>query len=107
MHDTIICRDILDAAKAHGEVIGITVEVGDLGHVPLPELEETLKKLVPGWKVRLVRKKAKVKCRCGYVGEPTIAEHSHGHAIFFCKKCKGVPELLEGQDIILKEVEIK
>ncbi len=106
MHDTLISRDIIDAAKSYGKVTAITVEVGDLGHVPLEELKETLKTMVP-WRVKLIPKQAKVRCLCGYTGKPIIAEHSHGHSIFFCPKCKQVPELLEGKDIVLKEVTVE
>jgi Zn finger protein HypA/HybF involved in hydrogenase expression len=107
MHDTIISQDIIEAAKRQGKVKGIIVEVGELGHVPAEELMETLSRMVPNWYVQIVQKKAKVKCLCGYIGEPKILEHTHGHSVFFCPKCKRVPELVEGKDIILKEVEIE
>ena len=106
MHDTIISQDIIEAAKKQGKVRAITVEVGDLGHLPAQELLETLQKMVPDWSVRMTRKKAKAKCLCGYEGEPKILEHSHGHSVYFCPKCKRVPEIIEGKDIILKEVEV-
>jgi Zn finger protein HypA/HybF involved in hydrogenase expression len=107
MHDTIISQDIIEAAKRQGKVKGIIVEVGELGHVPAEELMETLSRMVPNWYVQIVPKKAKVKCLCGYVGEPKILEHTHGHSVYFCPKCKRVPELVEGKDIILKEVEVE
>jgi Zn finger protein HypA/HybF involved in hydrogenase expression len=106
MHDTLISRDIIETAKKQGKVKSITVEVGDLGHLPAEELAETLKRMVP-WKVRITRKKAKAKCACGYVGEPRIEEHRHGNSVFFCPKCGMVPEITEGMDIILKQVEIE
>lgn len=107
MHDTLISKDIIQAAEAQGTVKSITVEVGDLGHLPLEELRETLCSMVPDWEVNLVPKKAVVKCACGYRGEPNIIEHKHGHSIYVCPKCGLVPEVLEGADIILKEVEVE
>ncbi|MFC1742195.1 hydrogenase/urease maturation nickel metallochaperone HypA [Nanoarchaeota archaeon] len=106
MHDTLISKDIIEAAQKQGKVKSITVEVGDLGHLPLEELRETLVKMVP-WEVRMVSKKALVRCTCGYEGEPDIKDHSHGHSVFVCPKCGQVPEVLEGKDIVLKEVEVE
>lgn len=107
MHDTLISKDIIEAAEKQGKVKGITVEVGDLGHLPAEELQETLSRMVPGWHIKILRRKAKVKCLCGYEGEPDILEHTHGHSVYFCPKCKGVPEIIEGKDIVLKEVEVE
>ena len=107
MHDTIISRDIIETAQKKGKVKAITVEVGDLGHLPAEELEETLKRMVPNWKIKITKKKAKAKCSCGYTGEPTIIEHNHGHSVYYCPKCKNIPEITQGHDIILKSVEIE
>ncbi|MBW2967593.1 hypothetical protein KY362_03840, partial [Candidatus Woesearchaeota archaeon] len=72
MHDTIISKDIIEAARKQGVVRSITVEVGDLGHVHAEELEETLKRMVPDWTVTITLKAAKAKCYCGYEGLPII-----------------------------------
>jgi Zn finger protein HypA/HybF involved in hydrogenase expression len=106
MHDTLISKDIIETAQRQGKVRSITVEVGDLGHLPLEELREALESRVPGWNIKLVRRKAAVRCSCGYQGEPKIIEHKHGHALWQCPKCGMVPELIEGKDIVLKEVEV-
>jgi Zn finger protein HypA/HybF involved in hydrogenase expression len=106
MHDTIISRDIIETARKSGKVNGITVEVGDLGHLPAEELETTLKRMVPEWKIKITKKKAEAKCACGYKGEPKIVEHNHGSSIYICPKCKGIPEITAGQDIILKSVDV-
>jgi Zn finger protein HypA/HybF involved in hydrogenase expression len=107
MHDTLISKDIIEAAEKKGEVKGITVEVGDLGHLPLEELRETLTRMKPECDIRLVPLKAKAKCVCGYEGEPNIIEHSHGHSLYNCPKCGNLPEITEGKDITLKEVEVE
>ncbi|NQU78487.1 hydrogenase maturation nickel metallochaperone HypA [Candidatus Woesearchaeota archaeon] len=107
MHDTLISHDIIGTAKKKGHVRAITVEVGELGHVPADELKETLIRMVPEWDVRIETKKANSKCACGYQGSPKILEHSHGHAVYVCPECGDVPQLTEGADIVLKEVEIE
>jgi Zn finger protein HypA/HybF involved in hydrogenase expression len=107
MHDTLISRDIIGAAQKQGKVKAITVEVGELGHVPAAELAETLRTMVPGWKVKITHKAANAKCICGFTGKPKILEHTHGHSVYVCPKCGNVPELLEGQDIVLKQVVIE
>ena len=62
MHDTLISRDIIGAAQRQGKVTAITVEVGELGHVPAAELARTLRTMVPGWKVRITHRSAKARC---------------------------------------------
>jgi Zn finger protein HypA/HybF involved in hydrogenase expression len=66
-------------------------------------MEATLKKMV-NWDVIMLRKEGKVKCSCGYEGVPKIVEKQHGHTVFVCPECGSVPDVLEGGDIILKEV---
>jgi len=112
MHDTLISKDIIEAAEKkaaenEGKVKGITVEVGDLGHLPLEELKETLTEMKPDWNIKFVSRKAECACACGFKGEPDIIEHSHGHSVYVCPKCGNVPEITDGKDIILKEVEVE
>lgn len=106
MHETIIAKDIIEAAQKQGKVKAITVEVGDLGHLPIEEMEATLKKMVE-WDVKMLRKPGKVKCECGFEGEPKIVEKQHGHTMFVCPECGAIPDVLEGEDIILKEVTVE
>jgi Zn finger protein HypA/HybF involved in hydrogenase expression len=105
MHETIIAKQIIEEAEKHGKPKSITVEVGDLGHLPLEELKEVMDTMVP-YKIHYVRKPAKVRCKCGYIGEPNILEKGHDFNIFVCPKCDNQPEILDGKDIILKEVEV-
>ena len=104
MHDTLISADIIGAAEQKGVVKSITVEVGDLGHVPADELRQTLERLKPDWKINTVRRHAKAKCTCGYEGEPEILEKEHGMTWYCCPQCKAKPEVIEGEDMILKDV---
>ncbi len=106
MHETIIAADILNEAKKHGKVKKIFVEVGDLGHLPAEEMGETLRQLVD-WDVIITKKKGKVKCQCGYEGEPKILEKRHGFTSFVCPKCGNIPEILDGENIILKSLEVE
>ena len=106
MHETVIAQDIISKAMEKGTVKSITVEVGELAHLPYYELEEALNKLVK-WDVNVIYKHARVKCSCGYVGRPHIAEKTHGATIFFCPECSAVPTVLKGGDIVLKEVVVK
>ena len=107
MHEQIIAQKIIEEAKKHGNVKEITVEVGDLAHLPADDMKKTLDAMVP-WKVIVVSKKAKVKCICGFEGEPKILEHSHDFTLFKCPECDEVPdEILEGDEIILKDVVVE
>ena len=79
MHETIFAKRIIEEAKkhdVHGDVKSITVELGELGHVPPEELAECLKQIAP-WTVHHVVKEAKIECVCGFKGRPTILERGH------------------------------
>ena len=106
MHETIIAKQIIDDAKQHGNVRAITVEVGELAHLPLEDLKPTLNEMVD-WRVSYTSKKARVRCQCGYEGPPKIVMHTHDHTFFQCPKCSKVPEILEGQHIKLIKVEVE
>lgn len=106
MHETIIANDIIKKAESKGKVISVVIEVGDLAHLSAEELEQTLKNIVD-WNLIIIKKPAKVKCSCSYIGEPKIIEKRHGLTLFVCPKCSSLPKVLKGKDIILKDVEIE
>ena len=60
MHETVFAARIIKEAKKHGDVEAITVEVGDLAHVPASDLAETLRQMAgaDGWNVDVVEKKS-------------------------------------------------
>lgn len=106
MHETFIARDIIKEAEKHGNVREITVEVGELAHLPGHSLQETIKKMT-GWKVEIINRAANVACSCGYSGRPEILHKTHTSAIFFCPSCSSVPNVIKGADIKLIEVKVK
>ncbi len=107
MHEQSIAQNIISRAKETGDVVAITVEVGDLGHLPAHEMKAVLEKMT-NWKIKMRPKKAKVFCDCGHEGEPKITQQMHDHNIYECTKCgKMYPKILEGNQIILKEVEVE
>jgi len=106
MHEHTIAQKIIHDAQAHGNIKAITIEVGDLAHLPAPEMKEVMEK-VTDWEVTVVSKAAIVACKCGFTGKPEILEHMHDHAVYKCPKCgEMMPSILDGHDIILKEVEV-
>ncbi|MBU1201591.1 MAG: hydrogenase maturation nickel metallochaperone HypA [Nanoarchaeota archaeon] len=108
MHEQTIAKAIIQEATKHGQVVGITVEVGDLGHLPAREVEQVLKSLTE-WNIKILKKKATVKCEvCGYKGTPEIIEKGHDHNVFKCPKCKAMmPRIIDGDKIILIDVEVE
>lgn len=106
MHTINIANQIIKKAEKQGKVKGITVEVGDLAPVTVEELEKTLTAMV-GWKVTVLRRLAKVKCKCGYRGTPRIIERRHELVLFVCPECNSIPEVLDGKDIILRKAEVE
>ena len=105
MHETAFAERIINEAKKHGTVEEITVELGELAHVPPHDLLMCLKRLVP-WKIHCSVKKAMVRCACGYEGEPTILERGHDSFMIECPECKEIPELMDGTEIKLVSVRV-
>jgi Zn finger protein HypA/HybF involved in hydrogenase expression len=106
MHETIIAKGILKEAreKAKGKKIkSITLEVGELAHLPANELKEVLR-AIADFKIIVKPVKARVKCECGYEGPPRILAQQHDFTLFECPECSKQPKVLCGADIILKEI---
>lgn len=106
MHDIAISEGIIKEAGKHGDVTGITCEVGDLAGVLPDELKNTLAQLT-GWDVKVLKKKAKVKCSCGFEGAPQITAREHDVVLYECPKCQDIPDILEGSEVIIKEVTLR
>ena len=107
MHEQTIAAKIISDAKEYGKIKSLTIEVGDLAHLPAKEMKEVLKKLT-NWNIKVISKKAVIACDCSYTGEPKIIQQLHDHNIYECPACsKSLPKILEGHDIILKEVEVE
>ncbi len=105
MHEQTIAQEIIREALKHQPVKGITVEVGEVAHLPADEMKEVLEKMVPEWEIKIEEKEAKISCECGYEGRPEILEKGHDSTIFKCPKCGAMmPKVLEGDKIILREI---
>jgi Zn finger protein HypA/HybF involved in hydrogenase expression len=108
MHEHSIASKIIKDANSYGQVESIIIEVGDLAHLPADEMKNILKEKKPNWNIKVISKKALIRCICGYEGEPKIVQQMHDHNIYECPKCsQPLPKILEGEDIIIKEVEVK
>ena len=106
MHETIIAKKLIEEAKKHGKVKAIAVEVGELAGIHDHDLEKTLKGMVK-WDVKVSGKKAIVRCGCGYRGGPKVVERAHDFVIFECPECKKIPKVVNGDEIVLKEVKVE
>lgn len=107
MHEQTIAAKIISDAKQYGNIKSITIEVGDLGHLPADEMREVMEKLTD-WDVRVISKKATIACPCSYTGEPKIIQQLHDNNIYECPECgHSLPPILEGDEIVLKEVEVE
>jgi len=106
MHGIQIVGDILDTARAQGKVKKAIIEVGEIANIEKEHLGEHLK----GWAdfpCELVDKDSKVKCKCGYEGRAKIKDRGHDFVVIECPECKETPEILEGDQVILKSVEVE
>ena len=104
MHETIICKKIIEQAKKAGCSKSVHVEVGELTELSPEEVEETLKHMAE-WNVKVSFQKSEVKCNCSYAGEAKIIDKGHGYCYFKCPKCGENPKVLKGGEIKIIGVE--
>lgn len=97
---------VLNDLKKHKNIISASIEVGELAEISAAELEQALGSL-SRIKFEVSEKKARVRCKCGHEGKPEILERCHHYSVFVCKECGEVPEIVEGNEIRIKDVEIK
>ena len=107
MHEMAFAQKIIEEARKQGDVVSITVEVGELAHVPADDLRQTLQSMT-SWCINISETPSKIKCACGFSGSPNIVERGHDTTIYKCSNCGHLmPEIVEGKDISLKEVTLK
>jgi len=106
MHDTLIANMVMKDLANYKDIEAVSIEVGELAEVTAAELESAMKAMVK-YKLDIKEKKATVRCKCGFEGRPEILERGHHFTVFVCKKCGDVPEITEGNKIIIKDVEVK
>lgn len=103
MHEHLIAHHIASEAGRYGKIKSLTVEVGDLAELPPEDLKKALKEHLE-CEVIIKQKKAIIACECGYEGAPKIIERMHDAVLFECPECGKIPKVLDGAEIILKEV---
>jgi len=107
MHEGLIAQKIIDKAKEQGTVKKITIEVGDLGHLPANEMKAKLEEMVD-WEIEVIKVPAVVECKCGYKGAPKILEKAHDLTLFECPVCGKIPfKIISGEEIVLKDVVVE
>ena len=106
MHGIHIAGDLIAAARNQGKVKKAYIELGEIANITKEDLSKSLKNLAD-FNFVILEKKSKVKCACGYEGSPEIIERQHDLVLFQCPLCKNIPNILEGDKIILKEVEVE
>ncbi|MFA6089399.1 MAG: hydrogenase maturation nickel metallochaperone HypA [Candidatus Woesearchaeota archaeon] len=105
-HEHLICKEIIQKANSLGKVKKILVDCGALAHLPADELKHALEHQCK-FDIEVNETPAKVICEdCGYTGIPKILEHSHDLTLYECPKCGSVPEIVEGDQIFLKSVDV-
>ncbi len=103
MHETAIANGIISEVEKHGNVREISLEIGELAHVPAKDLLGCLEKLVD-WKINHSEIKADSLCSCGYRGPPKILQRGHDSFMIECPDCKSIPELRGGTEIKILSV---
>ncbi len=103
MHEYNFVEAILRNVKDREDVREIVLEVGELVGISPGHLKEHMGERFD-WRVDVLKKEARVKCGCGFVGRPRVLERLHDLVIFECAECGGIPEVLEGKDIKIIKV---
>ena len=106
MHGIHIAGDLISKAREQGKVKKAHIEVGELANITKDGLEKQMKNLAD-FEFEIVEKEAEVKCRCGCLGRPKIIERGHDTVIFECPECCQTPDVISGDKIILKSVEVE
>ncbi|MEM0465366.1 MAG: hypothetical protein QXW97_01540 [Candidatus Pacearchaeota archaeon] len=103
MHEHHFIQNIINQVPNKDKVISIDIELGELVGIDSHHLKEHLFDET-SWNVSVFLKKSKVKCNCGYIGEPRIIQRLHDFVIFDCPLCGGEPLVLEGNEIKILRV---
>lgn len=106
MHEQVYVGRIVEEAQRHGSVQAVAVEVGELAPIPAAELEAALG--VTGWALTVRTSPSTVSCPCGFTGRPVITDKGHDYTVFHCPSCEQpFPAIIQGKDVVLKEVTVK
>ncbi|HJX05961.1 MAG TPA: hydrogenase maturation nickel metallochaperone HypA [Candidatus Nanoarchaeia archaeon] len=109
MHETAIIHQILEELSRREKdkkITSVTLEVGELAPISAHTLKELLEEIVK-FKVNVLPVKSQVICDCGYKGEPRVLAREHDFVLIECPKCKRMPSVLSGKEIVIKEIKTK
>ena len=106
MHGIHIAGDLISTARKQGKVRKAFIELGEIANITEVDLSNQMKNLAD-FDFEINEKKAVVKCKCGYKGKPNVIERLHEAVVIECPKCKETPEILVGDKIILKSVDVE
>jgi len=110
MHEVAIANKLADEIRKQigekfDDIKAVSIELGELAEITADELREVLADMY-SWRAEISVRKAKVKCKCGYVGKPKIKAREHDVVFFECPLCNSLPEVLEGKSIVVKSVTV-
>jgi hydrogenase nickel incorporation protein HypA/HybF len=109
MHEYSIAYDIYSTAKKAAEehhaqkIKRVIVDIGELAMANPDQVKFLFNVIVEGDPLFLGSDLffrqigPQVRCRCGYEGKE----------IFICPKCGGLPEMLQGREIVVSNIEIE
>ena len=97
---------IIQEAKKKGDVYEVQIEVGELARIVPKQLQKKLQETTQ-WRVLMTEKESKVGCLCGYVGKAKVLKRSEDEVMYTCPKCNSSPAILDGDNIVLKDVKYR
>ncbi|MCB9359614.1 hydrogenase maturation nickel metallochaperone HypA [Candidatus Woesearchaeota archaeon] len=106
MHGIHIANDIISKARQQGKVKNAKIIVGEIANITISDLDKQMKNFAD-FPYEFQEEKAIVKCECGYEGSPKVIERQHDVVLFECPECGKTPEVLQGDKVILKSVEVE
>jgi Zn finger protein HypA/HybF involved in hydrogenase expression len=104
MHDAVIANSILKDLKSMGSIKKAYLEVGELFGIEPDHLLEHLKE-ISSIEFDVRQTASKVKCTCGFTGQAKVTERLHDMVFFECPQCNEIPEVISGDNIIIRKVE--
>ena len=106
MHDEAFTNAIIEEANKHGNVYEVHLEIGELAKITPKHLQKHLQEKTH-WRILVFEKESKVGCLCGYTGRAKVMERGHDYVLYTCPKCHGQPAVLEGDQVVIKEVKVR
>lgn len=101
---TQLIDSLIKRAKENGPIKAITLDIGALCNLNPDEVRDYIL-LKTNSLVTISITPTRIKCKCGYEGQPIIPEQRQGQHLVICPECSALPKIVCGKDIRIHHIE--